>query len=74
MMDHAKLYHTARDIGNNPFKIFEMRETEFKSHISDLNKPFALLSNKVKFLKRLPLSSSKNLNQSKEKTSNILNQ
>jgi len=57
MMDHTK-YKTARE-GSNPFKIFEMRETEFKSYISDLNKPFSMLSNKVKMLKRLPGSSSK---------------
>lgn len=66
MMDHAK-YKTARE-SSNPFKIFEMRETEFKSYISDLNKPFSMLSNKVKMLKRLPLSSSKTSNNLSDKS------
>jgi len=48
MKDHPQ-YKTARE-GSNPFKIFEMRKTEFKSYISDLNKPFSMLSNKVKML------------------------
>jgi len=70
MMNHAKLCQTARE-GTNPFKIFEMRETEFKSYISDLNKPFAMLSNKVKMLKKLPLSSSKNINHLIDKSANL---
>ena len=69
MMDHAK-FKTAREC-SNPFKIFEMRETEFKSYISDLNKPFAMLSNKVKMLKRLPLNSSKATNNLMNKSDNL---
>lgn len=58
MMNHTKLYQTARDISSlNPFKVFEMRESEFKDHINDLNKPFALLSNKVGQMKKAPLMS-----------------
>lgn len=36
-----------------------MRETEFKMHISDLNKPFSQLSNKVKLLRKLPHANQK---------------
>jgi len=60
MMDHSKLYQTARDISSlNPFKVFEMRESEFKDHITDLNKPFALLSNKIGLMRKTPQFMSK---------------
>ncbi len=66
-MNHSKMNHTTKDFGANPFKTFEMRETEFSTHLKDLDKPFASLSNKVKLLKKLPMSSSKNINLLKEK-------
>ena len=56
MMNHVKFSQTARDTSmQNPFKVFEMRELEFKEQITDLDKPFALLSNKVgKMRTKLP--------------------
>ena len=74
MMDHSKLYQTARDISSlNPFKVFEMRENEFKDHITDLNKPFALLSNKIGLMRKTTQVMSKttsNFNEKKPKDNN----